>query len=296
MTQVEIDSFISKFKHLLSAGLNATLKLDACNGCAHVTLSTDLTSSSLGPSLVTEQCTSRKAYSSLIRSRGPSYNRRQIRRRKAETDNNVDKCSVTDDSTAEQAVEIERSDVDSQATVKVEENSTKVRNPADQADMNLMDDGDSHDNSDVVISDVLSVNTEEVIVKKEQNEETSTQCVNDTTAAQKDFTDDQIVVVHATGVVENSPYSKFDGEEWVSMLRFIGSKDHLKKNIVDVRKCHSKSIANGDKFKHVVGLEIIVNAKALWETPRSYLFRHVGQDIWERGNGSSITLTKIHQK
>ena len=117
-----------------------------------------------------------------------------------------------------------------------------------------------------------------------------------TTATEKDDTVNQLEVVYATGVVENSPYSKFEGEEWVSLLRFIGSKEHLKKNIAGVRKCYSKSSANGSKFKHIIGLEIIVNTEALWETPRSYLFRHVGQDTWERGNGSSITLTRIHQK
>ena len=112
--------------------------------------------------------------------------------------------------------------------------------------------------------------------------------------AQVDFTEN--VVVHATAIVDNSPYLKFDNEEWVSLLRFIGSKDHMKKNVLDVRKCDLKSCATGNKFKHLVRLEIIVNKNALWESPRSYIFRHVGQDTWERGNGSSITLTRIHQK
>ena len=120
---------------------------------------------------------------------------------------------------------------------------------------------------------------------------------------QKDFgtnvTEDRPInaAIHATAIVQNSPYGNFNQDEWNSIFRFITNKDHLKRNVCNVEYCQFRSQNLGNNsFVHTVGLKIIVNTDSLWESPRSYLWRHVGQDVWERGNGSSITLTKIHQK
>ena len=87
-------------------------------------------------------------------------------------------------------------------------------------------------------------------------------------------------------------------DEWGSLLRLIANEDHMKKNIADVKKCQatSKVVKNG-AFMHYVEIEIIVKTEFLWESPRAYIWKHVGgPESWERGNGSSIKLIKIHQK
>ena len=106
-----------------------------------------------------------------------------------------------------------------------------------------------------------------------------------------------VAYIHATATFESSPFTTLDKEEINSILRCFAQKDHLRKNIADVK--FSSSISRpgaGNLFKHVVGIMILVKMDTLWESPRSYIWRHLGQDGWKRSNGTTIELTKIHQK
>ena len=86
-------------------------------------------------------------------------------------------------------------------------------------------------------------------------------------------------------------------EELNSMMRFILSKEHMKINILHIELSNvSTRESNGERFKHTIGLKFFVKTSNLWETPRSYVHRHIGQDIWDIGNGSSISICRIHQK
>ena len=107
----------------------------------------------------------------------------------------------------------------------------------------------------------------------------------------------EVVVIHGTAMIEDSPYETFSIDELDSMVRFITSKEHLRSNIqnIEYTNISSREFRN-NRFKHIVGLKILVKTAALWETPRSYIWRHVGNDTWTRGNGSSINIVKIHQK
>ena len=105
-----------------------------------------------------------------------------------------------------------------------------------------------------------------------------------------------VAIVHATATFEKSPFQSFSNEEWDSLLRCIVDKDHLKRNVVDVQCCGTSSRQAFEGFKHTVEVLIKVKTEALWESPRSYLWRHLGQDGWTRGNGTKISLTRIHQK
>ena len=106
-----------------------------------------------------------------------------------------------------------------------------------------------------------------------------------------------VVTIHATAIVEKSPHTMFVEEEWDSLIRFIYSKEHLKQNIEKVRHCNSTSrdYMSG-LYQHNVKIELLVKTSSLWETPRSYIWRNIGQDSWNRGNGTTIKLTRIHQK
>ena len=76
MAIVELDSFVTKFRHLLSAGFNATLTLEAVNGKATVCLRSEL-----GVSVPPPPCDYRHRQPPL--QRGPAYWRRQERRKAA---------------------------------------------------------------------------------------------------------------------------------------------------------------------------------------------------------------------
>ena len=57
----------------------------------------------------------------------------------------------------------------------------------------------------------------------------------------------------------------------------------MKKNISNIEFNHLWTRdAEGGKFRHGVGLKLYVRIANLWETPRSYVFKHVGKDSWQR--------------
>ena len=107
----------------------------------------------------------------------------------------------------------------------------------------------------------------------------------------------EIVVIHGTVIIDKSPFNLLAQEEVDSISRFITQKEHMKKNIMNIEYNLLSSInSECGLFRHTISLRLFVKTVNLWETPRSYVFRHVGQDTWERGNGSDIRITKIHQK
>ena len=43
------------------------------------------------------------------------------------------------------------------------------------------------------------------------------------------------MTIHATAVTTNSPHEEFTNDEWGSILRFVADKEHMKKNVADVK-------------------------------------------------------------
>ena len=106
-----------------------------------------------------------------------------------------------------------------------------------------------------------------------------------------------VVELFATAVFANSSYSQLNQDEFQSLGRFATSSEHLARNIVRViiDRHDSRSAADG-KFVHSAQVRIHVRTNRLWESPRSYVWKHLGQDTWDRGNGTRITIRRIHQK
>ena len=136
-------------------------------------------------------------------------------------------------------------------------------------------------NSSAVNTDEPSMNEEEVATTKDSS------CSSKL----------DVVELYATAVFENSPYEMLNQEEFQSLGRFATSADHLARNIlrVIIDRHDSRSAADG-KFVHSAQVRIHVRTDRLWESPRSYVWKHLGQDTWDRGNGTRITLRRIHQK
>ena len=107
-----------------------------------------------------------------------------------------------------------------------------------------------------------------------------------------------VVTIFATAILEDSPNETLDNEELESLYRFVTSKDHLVKNIENIEFNYLSSRQfRSNKFKHTIQVSIKVKTASLWEGPRSYIWRHLGNDnTWARGNGSRFNLVKIHQK
>ena len=108
----------------------------------------------------------------------------------------------------------------------------------------------------------------------------------------------EIGEVYATAVFPKCPIVSIAQDDLDSVARFITSKDHLMKNIDSIkygRILNHRRYDNGT-FEHSVQVRMAVRRKNLWEGARSYLWKHLANDLWERSNGTSITLTRIHVK
>ena len=49
-------------------------------------------------------------------------------------------------------------------------------------------------------------------------------------------------------------------------------------------------------FTHTSSLMLTVKTAALWDSPKQYILKHLGQNDWKQTNGSSIKIVKIHVK
>jgi hypothetical protein len=57
----------------------------------------------------------------------------------------------------------------------------------------------------------------------------------------------------------------------------------------------SREIRN-ERFKHMVQVQLNVKTAYFWESARGYTWKHLRSDSWTRGNGTRMTLVRIHQK
>ena len=102
----------------------------------------------------------------------------------------------------------------------------------------------------------------------------------------------------ATAVFRNCPNVSIAQDDLDSVARFITSKDHLVKNIDSIQydRISNHGMDNNGTYEHSVQVRVAVRRKNLWEGARSYLWKHLAHDLWERSNGTTITLTRIHVK
>ena len=107
-----------------------------------------------------------------------------------------------------------------------------------------------------------------------------------------------IVEVYALASFRNSPNASLMQDDIESMGRFVTSKDHLKRNVAKVEYdiISSNGINSNGTYDYTVQVKILVFRRNRWEGVRSYIWKHLGSDIWERGNGTIISLSRIHQK
>ena len=64
---------------------------------------------------------------------------------------------------------------------------------------------------------------------------------------------------------------------------------HLQQNVVklEFKRQEVRNLING-KFKHMLELRLFVAPNNLWKGPRSYIWKHLGQNEWRKENGSTV--------
>ena len=109
--------------------------------------------------------------------------------------------------------------------------------------------------------------------------------------------DTKVSLVFATIVFEESLSSKGLNQHLDAIEQIINSKDHLKRNVVDMSLSKFRSWrAQNSRYTHELPVIIHVNVSNLWENARSYLWQHLGTSEWTLEDGVKVSFRKIHQR
>ena len=105
------------------------------------------------------------------------------------------------------------------------------------------------------------------------------------------------VVVYATAVINDSSSETVTKTDICSLENLIFRENHLKDNIArtQIGGYDSRSFRNG-RFKHTIEFLIFVKAWKLWDSPKQYIWKHLGQLEWKKDSGTRVNFTRIHVK
>ena len=104
--------------------------------------------------------------------------------------------------------------------------------------------------------------------------------------------------VNATVTIENSVNEVFSKGDFKSIENIVFAAKHLRENIVNLEaagEMSSRQSRNG-RFKLMLNLKLLVKTRNLWENPRSYIFKHLGQRKWAKEDGTRMNISRIHVK
>ena len=103
-----------------------------------------------------------------------------------------------------------------------------------------------------------------------------------------------IETVHATAVVSNCPEETCNYQE---IYGIIVKEDHMRSNIANIKLDHESTREfKSNLFTHTVSIIMTVKTGALWDNPRTYVWKHLGQIDWKMNNGTEIKFVRIHVK
>ena len=98
-------------------------------------------------------------------------------------------------------------------------------------------------------------------------------------------------------MISNTNEYQVTPAQYQGLRNIIFSKDHLCKNVLCINYGGFRAFRqNSGKYELLVQVVIEVKTTNLWESPRSYLFHHLGRDTWSFNDGTTMQLVRIHQK
>ena len=295
MATEEIDKFVRKFKDLWNSGFDAHLDVDAHAGEAWVGLRVRV---GRAPGVLHPKS---EGYC-------PARERRRVRRaaaRNEQSDRNVkEEPEESDESIATEEVAVridetvqltqENNDVDDKFTT--EEVAKKIEPICQESKTEIMEE-DENVEENAVTEEVADQNSEEIVIEdnlvEDATEEKAKAKDNEVKIIEKE---PEIVVVHATAVIANSPGQRLTEVDTTNLQNLIFRENHLQQNIVKLEFGQQYSDSRNNLFKHTLELKLLVATQRLWEGPRSYIWKHMGQNEWAKENGSTVVFNRIHVK
>ena len=97
-------------------------------------------------------------------------------------------------------------------------------------------------------------------------------------------------------MIENTPGEKVTQADANNLQNLIFREKHLQQNILRLEFGRQQSDVRNNRFKHTLELRLFVSTQNLWEGPRSYIWKHMGQNEWSKENGSRVVFNRIHVK
>ena len=321
MHATEVESFVRKFHQLWSSGLEAHLDLDCHGGVAWVGLRV-LLDHHPGPAHHRQDNPSRNHRKTF----SPAYQRRRERRAAEhahlnEIEENAVKASRTEnaeeasnakvvEASNEKDVEVPKENAEE--AYKVGENNDKSENVREILIVEAVEATEKNDNNvheqteEVAVEKIYDENNVEMkeiiedelvdkdpsradVVSQEEERPISQQPSNKTP---------DVIPVFCMATVENCPDSQLNEDYGNSIRRFLASEQHLEQNIVstELQYMSSRSFRN-NLHTHTVSIVLNVKTARLWESPASYVRKHLGiSKYWERSTGTVIRLSRIHQR
>jgi len=324
--EAELNTFIVKFKQLWKSGLTAHLDLDSSNGKAWVGLRLHL-GDAPGPDHHSGGGHPVKTHDKSRNS--PAKQRRRERRAALRENENIE---VMEKVVKESAFEEKASDGEKEETA--DEVETEVRDSSAKEDSETIEIEEKVDDEIVVevqnsseiegtetfenVNDLNNVN--EIIETTEKAESVNVGCesgkdvekssndakeslnqpkVNDVTEVSDSGkeTMSEVVEVFATANLDNSTRDRVFKDQIDSISQIIDYKEHLRRNIEGFKFGNISTWELSDKkFKHQIQVSLKVKTGQLWESARSYLWRHLGSSTWTLQDGTEFSLTRIHQR
>ena len=301
MSSRELNSFFQKFPQLWNDGKSAHLDLDCSAGTAWAGLRVQLGQGHPpSPYHPSPHYRYRKSFS-------PSYQRR--RERRAAERANPKHAEEASSNQTEKNQNAEEASNETQNNENAEEASVK-ENEIKQSDEKTSE----CENSVVIEAGAAEVSEKDDIIentvaenmvnenKKERENGNEELCVaaasSETICQDIPLAAPEEIPVYCIATVENCPDSVVTEDYYQSIRRFLGSEQHLVQNIssAELQYISSRSFRN-NLYTHTVSIVVHVRTARLWETPASYVRKHLGlTNYWTRSNGTIVRLSRIHQK
>lgn len=312
MSAADVHSFVGKFLSLWASGRDTSLKLQCKHGKANVTMELELWN---------ETCDN-------IQNSNGNVTRHQRRKDRRSCDRNTatkeagskvvvngDEVKVADNEEVKIKSQVNDLHLDQ---ISQEENiQFKLENDNDitqsHNDELIQENNSAHDDKetvgeddvttvalqevsvDVVVNDHETGKSEEVMEASDVNKKVDAMQNSDSKSTNNG---NETVLVYSQVNFENCPKRVLTANELKVVEEILFRKDHLKQNIRSYEFGHygTRHSDDGQDYAHTLDLKLYVETGRLWETPRSYVFRHMGQDTWTVNDGTQISLNRIHVK
>ena len=177
------------------------------------------------------------------------------------------------------------------------QNAATMDSPKTESDVftanAIMAPGDEVRETESFIESVVNSDNETTESTPEPRDQKDVVNVNVSKESVKDANDKKTyeVTVHVKVNFENCQSQKLYQEHLQTIQEIVHRNDHLRKNVQNIEIRESEHC-----YDHDIWIKLKVDSSHLWESARTYIWKHLGQQEWKLGDGTTVTANRIHVK